>query len=414
MPVDMQTPAWADVREGLELIAATAERLGMAAYLVGGPVRDALTGRRVADVDVAVEELAAELARVIAQDLGGTVVEHDQFLTAEVRLPDGRHFDITTARTETYPEPGALPVVKRARIAEDLWRRDFTVNAMAVRLTEPGAGELLDPTGGREDLRAGILRGSHERSFLDDPTRIVRAAVYVERLGLKVESRTETWLREAIEGGALATVSGPRLGEQLARGIETAYACAILRRLEEWGALEGLHLPATLAYPEALDAVEDGQERLGMSEAEAARARFALAAGDKGAAAAVYLGLRSEYAQASMLFGAAKTIGHIAELERVERPVDADGWLAPHPRGALLAVWAAASPRGREVVEGWWQAARSLVMLVNGDDLLEAGIPRGPTIGVGLASARRAALDDKARTKEEQLQIALEAARAAL
>ena len=411
MAVDLRQRAWAGVREDLDLIAVTAERLGVAVYLVGGPVRDALTGHRVADVDVAVEGGAAKLARALAAEAGGVAVEHRRFLTAEVRLPDGRHWDVTTARTEHYPRPGALPVVKRATMAEDLGRRDFTVNAMALRLTASGPAELLDPTGGRKDLGAGILRALHERSFVDDPTRVVRAAVYAERLKLAPEPKTERWLRAAVEGGALETVSGPRLGEQLRRGLETASGGKIVRRLAVWGALEGLRMPATVAHPKAVLAVEAGRKKLGLDGATAGAAILALTAGVSGAEAATFLGMPAAYAHACEQVGRAALLGAFLRLAQTISEVDILlGDLTP---ATVLAIYAMATATVRQQIEQWHEAAQALALAVTGEDLLAAGIPRGPAIGAGLRAARSAALDGKARGKASQLKIAVAAARKA-
>jgi tRNA nucleotidyltransferase (CCA-adding enzyme) len=409
--VDLRRRAWAEVREGLELIAAKAERLGMAAYLVGGPVRDALTGHRVADIDVAVEGRAARLAQALAAETGGVAVVHRRFLTAEVRLPDGRHWDITTARAERYPRPGALPVVKRATMGEDVWRRDFTVNAMALRLGPAGPLELLDPTGGRADLAAGILRALHERSFVDDPTRIVRAAVYAERLRLRPEPKTERWLREAVADGALATVSGPRLGEQLRRGLETPAGGRILRRLAEWGALSGLRLPVELAYRRAMLAAERGRRRLGLDASTAAAAMLALTAGAAGAKAATFLALPASYGHACAQFERATEHEVAQRLGRGDAGISAvDALLGDLAPATVLAIWAVASPAARPGIEAWWQAATALSLAITGDDLTAAGVPQGPAIGVGLRAARLAALDGKARGRKTQLRVALAAA----
>src|SRR5918994_4949551 len=172
---------------------------GLPAYLVGGAVRDLLLGEARADLDVAVEGEIGSLTEA----LGGELVEHERFATASVRV-GGLHVDIARARAETYPSPGALPEVRPAPIADDLARRDFTINAMAVPLA--GEPDLIDPHGGLADLREGLMRVLHELSFIDDPTRALRAARYAARLGFGLEPGTRAQLAEA----DLETVSQDR------------------------------------------------------------------------------------------------------------------------------------------------------------------------------------------------------------
>src|SRR3954452_1104331 len=193
-------------------------------YLVGGAVRDLLLGRERTDLDVVLEGDAAALGR----RLGGEVRAHERFATAMVAL-DGLVLDLATARSETYPRPGALPEVRPATLAEDLARRDFTVNAMAVPLTDEA--ELIDPHGGARDLERGLLRVLHERSFVDDPTRALRAARYAARYGFDLEPDTERLLREA----DLETVSRDRVEAELRKLAAEPRARQGFALLDEWG-----------------------------------------------------------------------------------------------------------------------------------------------------------------------------------
>ena len=158
-------------------------------YIVGGRVRDLLLERPAADLDLVVEGDALDLVRALALDQGGEAVVHPRFGTATYRNGTLR-FDLATARTETYPRPGVLPDVRPGPIEEDLARRDFTVNAMALRLSPPDAGTLLDRFGSRQDLEDRLIRVLHEGSFVDDPTRIMRAIRYEQRLGFRIEPST--------------------------------------------------------------------------------------------------------------------------------------------------------------------------------------------------------------------------------
>jgi tRNA nucleotidyltransferase (CCA-adding enzyme) len=199
-------------------------------YLVGGSVRDLLMGGAPSDLDLVVEGDAVEVARRI----GGNVVVHDRFGTSTVEL-DGFSYDLARARRETYSDPGALPDVEPADLPEDLRRRDFTVNAIAIALGGPEAGKVTAARGAIEDLAARQLSVLHDHSFIDDPTRLLRLARYRSRLRFEVEPRTSDLAREAIESGALETVSGPRIGAELrllAREPDPIAAFLTLRELQ--------------------------------------------------------------------------------------------------------------------------------------------------------------------------------------
>ena len=171
-------------------------------YLVGGTVRDILLGEQSFDVDIAVEGDAIELAKALAEALDGRVRPHEKFGTAVVLYGDGGRIDVVTTRTEFYDAPAALPTVEHATIREDLFRRDFTINAMAVSLKGDDLGRLVDPFGGRADLDAGVIRVLHNLSFIDDPTRIFRAIRYENRYGFRMDEHTARLARSCDRDGA--------------------------------------------------------------------------------------------------------------------------------------------------------------------------------------------------------------------
>ncbi|HKG64546.1 MAG TPA: hypothetical protein VKB28_10815, partial [Solirubrobacteraceae bacterium] len=190
-------------------------------HVVGGAVRDALLGAVPRELDVVVEGDAAPVARRAAERLGGDVIVHERFGTATVRA-EAATFDVVSARTETYAHPGALPdVTPGASIEQDLARRDFTVNAIALRLAD---GALIEWPGAREDLGAGVLRVLHERSFEDDPTRLLRMARYGARLGFEPDPETDALAAAA----TVETVSGGRLGAELRLLLREPQPAALL------------------------------------------------------------------------------------------------------------------------------------------------------------------------------------------
>jgi len=228
----------------LDVCQAAAAQLEMPLYLVGGAIRDLLlTGKTLdLDIDLVVEGDALALGEVVAQELGVRPRAHRRFLTAEIELGD-THIDLVTARRERYDEPASLPRVEPGELEDDLARRDFTVNAMALRLWPPGDEQVVDPWGGREDLAKRRLRVLYDRSFFDDPTRILRGARIGARLNLEFDTRTANLAAEAIAVGAFDPLSGTRLRHELILLLEDEQVELSLKRLAELGFLPVLNLP---------------------------------------------------------------------------------------------------------------------------------------------------------------------------
>ncbi|MGI9081788.1 MAG: hypothetical protein ACR2FZ_05835, partial [Thermoleophilaceae bacterium] len=261
---------------GMETLLPAIAGLGAPCYLVGGAVRDVLRGELGSvDLDVAIEGDAPAAARALAARLGGSAVAHDRFATATVRA-GALVVDLAATRREVYAGPGALPVVEPAALPEDLGRRDFTVNAMAIGLSGEDLGRLHDPRGGRADLDAGLIRILHPASFLDDPTRLLRALRYESRLAFSLEPETDRLAREAAAAGALSTVSGVRVRVELMDLLSAPEARQSVARLAELGLDHALH-PAVDADPELVAAAKRGALETGASPALTALA--ALCAG---------------------------------------------------------------------------------------------------------------------------------------
>lgn len=208
-----------EVRPLLERIGRLAQERAMRAYAVGGCVRDWLMGLPPAtDLDIAVEGSGLALARAVADALGGRAEVHPQFGTATLRLPPRRgalrRVDVAMCRKETYARPAAYPRVNPGTIADDLFRRDFTVNAMAMELASGRFGALVDPFGGCRDLERRVLRVLHERSFLDDPSRLLRGVRFLARFGLRWDAGTERLAREAAAAGALGWLNAGRVRKE--------------------------------------------------------------------------------------------------------------------------------------------------------------------------------------------------------
>jgi tRNA nucleotidyltransferase (CCA-adding enzyme) len=351
-----------------ELSAVREVAAGRPVYLVGGAVRDLLLGRARTDIDLVVEGNATALA----QRLGGEVVEHERFATAKVRL--GEHeVDIATARAESYPYPGALPVVEPTDgIADDLARRDFTVNAMAIPLRRDP--ELIDPHRGLGDLESGLLRVLHGGSFDDDPTRALRAARYAARFGFELERETASLLAEA----ELGTVSADRREAELLRLAGEAEAVRGFGLLVEWGLLDLSEKRLELAGRVA------GLVTASPWKDAARRDRVVLSAA---------LG---RWGEAERLAGAHPALpSEAVQLARGVSPVE-------------LAL---ARAMGAEWLDRYLLEWRQVRLDIGGEDLIAAGVPQGPSVGRGLAAAIRAKLDGEVAGRDEELARALKAAR---
>ena len=248
--------------EAARLLDATlseAGRLGASLYLVGGLVRDLLLHRPLGDLDLVVEGDVEALAAAVAQTVEIKAIHHRQFGTATI-MSEGARLDLAMARKETYARPGALPTVTAGSIDEDLERRDFTINAMALGLSGHHEGSLLDPSGGLMDLREGVVRILHRRSFEDDVTRILRAIRYEQRLEFRLESGTLSRLSDALSNDMLATVSADRLRREIELILAEEAPVRTLLRLGELGVLNRLYAP--LGRADWLKAFEDDAEPL--------------------------------------------------------------------------------------------------------------------------------------------------------
>jgi len=250
----------AAARALLEPLARLADESGLSIYAVGGCVRDWMLGRTTYDIDVVCEGDPKPLALECARRLGGTAEAFGQFGTLRVLSPSRLRFDFATSRREKYPEPASLPVVTTpVPLTEDLSRRDFTVNAMALGLTGPDSGRVVDPFGGREDLAAGRLRLLHGQSLRDDPTRAFRAARYACRIGLTPDDDLERQAAEALTEGHAARLSPHRLTQELLRLLGEPELSCPLKLLRRWGYL-ALWDPRLKAPPTSL---KHPEERLG-------------------------------------------------------------------------------------------------------------------------------------------------------
>jgi tRNA nucleotidyltransferase (CCA-adding enzyme) len=376
-------------------------------YLVGGAVRDLLRGAQAVDLDLAVEGDARSVARALAERLGGGAREHERFGTATVQAPDLR-FDLATTRTETYDEPGALPRVAEAPLSEDLRRRDFTVNAMAIALTGDDLGHLYDPHGGRRDLDARLVRVLHSGSFFDDPTRLLRAVRYETRLGFGMDEDTERTARAAVAEDALSTVSGARVRDELMDLLAEHEAPAAVQRMHDLGLDRALDT-ALDADPELVASASLGAAAIGADRALASLAALVAEAPDAldHWLDSLQLDARDRIAVARAARSAAEIVTHLRERERL--PSELRDLLGGEPPDALALALALGAPS--EPILRWATDLSGVRLEIGGADLLAQGVPEGPALGRALEETLRRKLDGLVHGRDDELRTALELAR---
>ncbi len=390
-----------DMRRALETAVAVAERRNVGLYLVGGAVRDLLMNAGHVDIDLVVEGDAIALAGAVGRKLRARVVTHPRFGTASLRT-DSVRLDFAGARTESYVRPGALPSVQPSDVLEDLARRDFAINAMALRLAGGRTDELIDPHDGQRDVARRTLRVLHDESFQDDATRILRAVRYAGRLRFRLHRRTDALLRRDL--AFLDTVSGARVRHELERFALEERVSEILRRAENRGVIEATH--AALSAGEAQRRAAAQLGTLPVSHRDAALLCILLSA-------AAPAGVEQAMGRLEMTGRQAAIVGAFVALRAQEPKLMAAGLLrssaarllSPRPVEAIEAFALVAQRRAAEAARRYLASDRFVRPRLNGDDVQALGVPEGPRVGSALALLRAARLDGKTHSREDEVAL---------
>jgi len=379
-------------------------------YLVGGTVRDVLLGEQNFDVDIAVEGDAIAFARSLASTLHGRVTPHHKFGTAIVSHGQGERVDVVTTRTEFYDAPGALPTVERAGLREDLFRRDFTINAMAASLKPADFGRLVDPFGGRGDLEAGVVRVLHNLSFIEDPTRIFRAIRYEARYGFRLDEHSRRLAHGCVEMGLVGDLSSARLRDELVQLLEDPGAGEGIPRLGELGVDRAVH-PHLRGDHEAARLFNRARELRDELDVDLPVWRLGLAvlARDLSSDEAYdwLERLRVRRRDVDRIVGAIAVAPRIVERLRSERlePAQVVQLSDPFaPDGPLLALALQDLPELRD----YFSRLRKVELEISGDDLVHLGLRESPRIGDVLTELRRRKLNGELEGRESELAAARE------
>jgi tRNA nucleotidyltransferase (CCA-adding enzyme) len=397
----------------LRSVGELAEDFGVRAHVVGGFVRDMLLGKPNLDMDVVVEGDGVAFAEAAAQHLGARVKVHRRFGTAVLVLSRTLHVDVTSARTEYYTRPGALPTVERSSLRQDLFRRDFTINAMAACINSECFGAIADPFGGLRDLERRIVRVLHALSFIEDPTRVLRAARFERRYGFSMDRATDELARRAVDMGMLEEVSGARLREEMLDIVDEESCVAVFERLDDLGAL-ALLLPTDVTAPDALAhlaAAESAHRHLRPMQPRQPRRRVtllaSLALGASPESAERWLRhvrLGKEYGE-SVLQVARRlpTVLRALGDRRQMPPSRLYHLLQPLTPEALVVTWSATVAHGRERIETYLHDLRGLRPAVDGEDLITMGGRPSEAFAIVLARALDDRLDGIAVGRDAEL-----------
>ncbi len=415
----------------IQLVARTAKNLGYASYLVGGIVRDILMERKVTDLDIVLEGNSIQLVKHIEKMYGGRQIIHNRFGTAKWKIdPTDRRIstllglndserehalpksiDLISARSETYAKPTALPTVSAGNLQDDLLRRDFTINAMAIQIDGEQFGDLIDPWGGQEDLVKKQIRILHDQSFIDDPTRILRAVRFERRLGFRLEDKTSILLEKSL--GYLKQVSGARIRHELEHILEEDNRNLMLARLRELKVLTSIH--QGLDWTPELELPFEKAKIVLHNASSQDYATFRIMSLKAGLAFIIWL-MRFSKEQSLSIFnrlslsaGLIKVIESAQSLWEQKEKIntgsnsEATFFLDKFEIAAIYALMCFHLGKEKDhILENYLRKWRSLKPFTDGTMLKALGIPVGPRYKLLLKELRAAWLDEKIKTAQQE------------
>ncbi len=413
---DMMTERLPKRLQGLLLlIGQEAERHQVRAYLVGGIVRDLLLNVPNHDIDVVIEPSAIEFAGQLTKVFGGSVQTYPQFGTATITRPDGISIDLVTARSEFYVSPAAMPDVESGNIKHDLYRRDFTINTMAIALDGTRYGRFYDYFGGQADLEEGIIRVLFNLSFVEDPTRILRAIRFEQRLGFQIEPETLGFLMNALQHDLLQKVPAERIRTELVQLLAEDRAPHVILRMHELGVWQAL-LPGLQCSDVLIKHLHDARDYIDWFEKLQTGARlerwlvYLLLL--SGGVAAEELGnwperLALSKRERDMLLSFAACREHLAA--GLAQPIDNQHiyeLLEGQAPECQVAVAVLQGEAVRQQMADYWQHLVNIRVEINGHDLLGIGLKPGPEVGEILRRLHMARLNGQVANKEQELALA--------
>ena len=407
-----------DVNALLRKIGKMSDEMGTGAFIVGGLVRDMLLGRSNIDLDIVVEGDASELGRKMAKELGGTLVVHKRFGTAVVILHDRMKIDLATARKEVYEKPAALPTVEFGSLRDDLARRDFTINAMAVSISEKSYGQLVDFFDGVGDLKSGTIRVMHDKSFVDDPTRIFRAVRFEQRLGFKIETHTEKLIQSAVDESMFEKVSHERVRNEIVLILKEKDPFKAIKRMDWLHELRFIHPKIKLdkALEASFHAVDGAVSWFRDTEFRVLKRPLEswlvylmvllsdLTPGEVDAVAKRFIFRRGETIRLLSWKRDISVIEKRFSGKTVPDPGKVHDMLYLLSYESLLALLATTkSLRIKNAVKAFLEHYNGVRVSINGTDVINAGVKPGPKVRRILEAVRREKINGRVRTKSDEL-----------
>ena len=402
------------IQKLLRQAGKVANNMGYRAFVVGGFVRDLLLGIENLDIDLVIEGDGIDFAIQFADEVAGKVKTHKDFGTAVLIFPDGFKLDIATSRREFYARPASLPRVTPASLREDVFRRDFTVNSMAIDINRNNFGNLIDFFAGQEDIKGKRVRVLHNESFIEDPTRIFRAVRFEQRYGFSIEDKTLRLIGDALSRGLLQELSGERIREELIRILEEDRPGKGLKRMQKLGLLEILHPRMRLddEKEEKLDRLVDvfaHFETIFNKRAKRWLVRLLLLLEDLDGAELEEFCQRYRFnkeERESILKGKnkAKELEEKLKMSEFLKPSSIYYLLQPLSQEILLFTIARAEEKGMEKrIFDYLSKMKNIKIKVDGNDLKQMGYKPSPEFTQILEEIKKAKLDGEIETEEEEL-----------
>ncbi len=414
-----------DIVSLLQLAGQTGQELGVEVYAVGGFVRDMLLGIPNDDIDLVVEGDGVIFAQDLGRRLGARVRPHLKFRTAVLILPSGQKIDVATARLEYYEYPAALPIVELSSLKMDLYRRDFSINTLAIHICPPNFGRLVDFFGGQQDLKDGMIRVLHSLSFVEDPTRIIRAIRFEQRFQFKIGGQTERLIKNAVRLNIFQKLSGARIRHELRLLAEDSAPLDAFIRMRDLGLLQEIHL--LLSFPQTKEALLEEVEKVITWYKLLFREQapdiwivyfLGLVSGfDAQQVKALTTRLQFPPKRVELVESTRRQLRYVAmQLAQWEknrgRPADLYEILSVLSLEGLLYTMAKQRrPGQKKAVSHYLTHLQDVSIQVTGTDIKEMGMEPGPRFASILGAVKRAVLNGEVRTRDEQLAYARRMAR---
>ncbi len=383
-------------------VADESSALGFPLYLVGGSVRDLMLGRPIVDLDLTLEGDAIKLARALVKKYGGDLTTHEKFFTASwtSQSSNSQILDLISARRETYSHPGALPTVTKSTLDDDLRRRDFTINAMAIRVDGAHFGELHDPLGGQKDLENKLIRVLHPNSFIDDPTRLFRAVRYSARYGFDIESET----LKLVNAESLKVLSGLS-GERLRNEFDLIFAekdyPTMFARLAELNVLSAIDVPNfNESYASLIDKLPE--DSLGV-EIDRVTIGYILWLADSASTKIQSLSARLAFtAELTETLVSASGLKNMLPEMKTASP---SAWTFATEDMPLVSIYGIYLVTNEKPLMDFLSTWRHVKPVTTGDDLKARGLEPGPRYGEILRRLRAAWLDGEVKSLNEESEL---------